>query len=92
MNTQGLQSTGQMANTINTTGQQIGQQNTNAAAATASGYVGAGNAYGGMASGVGNSLSQMMMLNSLFGGSGSGSGSGGSQSGINNMFNLDYMG
>ena len=84
MNTQGLQSTGQMANTINSTGQQIGQQNTNAAAATASGYVGAGNAYSGMASGLGNSLSQMMMLKSLYGGSGSGSVS----SGINDPFNL----
>lgn len=71
MNTQGLQSTGQIANTLTNTGQQIGQQNTNAAAATASGYVGAGNAYSGMASNLGNSLSQMMMLRSLYGGSSS---------------------
>jgi hypothetical protein len=93
MNSNGLQSTGQMENTLTNTGQQVGQQNTNAAAATASGYVGAGNAYGGMASGVGNSLSQMMMLKSLYGASGtSGSGSSGTQSDINNMFNLDYMG
>jgi hypothetical protein len=67
MNTNGLQSTGQMANTLTNTGQQVGQQNTNAASATASGYVGAGNAYSGIASGVGNSLSQMMMLKSLYG-------------------------
>ena len=72
MNTNGLQSTGQMANTINSTGQQVGQQNNNAAAATASGYVGAGNAYSGMANGLGSSLSQMMMLKSLYGGSSSG--------------------
>ena len=87
LNSQGLQSTGQMANTLNSTGQQISQQNTNAAAATASGYVGAANAYGGAASGVGNSLSQMLMLNSLYGGSGSSA-----NSGVNSMFNLDNMG
>lgn len=67
MNTAGLQSTGQMANTLSNTGSQISQQNTNAAAATASGYVGSGNALGGMASGLGSSLSQLMMLNSLYG-------------------------
>jgi hypothetical protein len=91
MNTDGLQSTSQMANTLTNTGQQVGQQNNNAAAATASGYVGAGNAYSGMASGLGNSLSQLMMMRSLYGGSGSG-GSGGSYSNPNDMFNLDYTG
>ncbi len=76
MNTEGLQSTGQMASTLNNTGQQVGQQNNNAAAATASGYIGAGNAYGGMASNLGNSLSQMLMLRSLYGGQGGGQGNG----------------
>jgi hypothetical protein len=65
LNTEGLQSTGQIANTLSSTGQQIGQQNTNAAAATASGYVGAGNAIGGAVQGATGNLSQTAMLYSL---------------------------
>lgn len=65
LNTEGLQSTGQIANTLGQTGQNIAQQNSNAAAATASGYVGSANAWGGAASGIGNSLGQMGMLYSL---------------------------
>ena len=65
LNQQGLQSTGQIANTLSNTGQQIGQQNSNAAAATASGYIGSANAInGGIGAATGN-LSQMAMLYSL---------------------------
>jgi hypothetical protein len=68
LNTEGTQSAGQIANTLNSTGQQVGQQNTNAASATASGYVGAGNALSGMFSGLGGNTSQMAMLYSLMNG------------------------
>ena len=68
LNTEGLQSTGQIANTLNSTGQQIGQQNTNAAAATASGYVGSANALGGALTGATGNLSQLAMLYSLMNG------------------------
>ena len=84
LNSEGLQSTGQIANTLNSTGQQIGQQNTNAAAATASGYVGGANALsGGLTSGS-NSLMQMMMMKSLLGGGSSG---GNGNSDVNDFFN-----
>jgi hypothetical protein len=56
-----------------TTGQQLGQigQNmNNAAAATASGYVGAGNAWSGALSGAGNSILDLYMLNKMGGGFG----------------------
>lgn len=65
LNQQGLTSTGQMANTLNSTGQQIGQQNSNAAAATASGYIGSANALGGAVQGASSNLGQMGMLYSL---------------------------
>lgn len=48
-----------------TSGAQRGQQINNAAAATASGYVGSANAWGGALSGTSNSISQLAMLNSL---------------------------
>ena len=73
LNQEGLNSTGQIANTLSSTGQQIGQQNTNAAAATASGYVGSANAINsGIGAATGN-LSQMAMLYSLMNGSNNGS-------------------
>jgi hypothetical protein len=65
LNQQGLQSTGQIANTLNSTGQQIGQQNSNAAAATASGYIGSANAINGGIGSATGSLSQMGMLYAL---------------------------
>lgn len=76
LGTQGLQSSGQIANTLTNTGEQIGQDTQNAAAATASGTVGAANAWGGGISGAGNSLSQMLMLQQLMQRSG-GTGPGG---------------
>ena len=81
MNTQGLQSTGQMVNILGNTGKEMAQQNNNAASATASGYIGSGNALGGMASNLGNSLSQMMMLKSMYGSQG-----GGQQNGPGNNY------
>lgn len=68
LNTEGLTSTGQIANTLGQTGQNIAGQNTNAAAATASGYVGAGNALSGMFSGLGGNASQLSMLYALMNG------------------------
>jgi hypothetical protein len=47
------------------TGAQVGQQLNNAGAATASGYVGAANAYGGAVSGIGNNLSNLSLLSQL---------------------------
>ena len=83
LNAEGLQSTGQIANTLNSTGQQIGQQNTNAAAATASGYIGGANALnGGIGSGT-NGLMQMMLMKGLLGGGSGGNGN----SDLNNFFN-----
>ena len=64
---QGLQSAGQIASTLGSTGAQVGQQMNNAAAATASGYVGAANAYGGMATGLGGNLSNLLLLQQLIG-------------------------
>lgn len=65
LNTEGLTSTGQIANTLGQTGQNIAGQNTNAAAATASGYVGAGNALGGAIQGATGTGSQLAMLYAL---------------------------
>lgn len=65
LNQQGLTSTGQIANTLNATGQEIGQQNTNAAAATASGYVGSANALGSGINGATSNIGQLGLLYSL---------------------------
>jgi hypothetical protein len=54
-----------ISNTLLTSGQQIGQNINNAAAATASGYVGAGNAWGGALSGTGNNVLDLYMLNKM---------------------------
>jgi hypothetical protein len=65
LNTEGLTSTGQMASTLANTTNSIAQQNSNAAAATASGYVGAANAWGGALSSSANSLPQLSLLYQL---------------------------
>jgi hypothetical protein len=54
-----------ISNTLLTSGQQIGQNMNNAAAATASGYIGAGNAWGGAVSGIGNNVLDLYMLNKM---------------------------
>lgn len=68
LGSEGQAAAGNIANISLTGGAQIGQQLNNAAAATASGYVGAGNALSG---GIGN-WSQYMMLQNLLGGGGGG--------------------
>jgi hypothetical protein len=65
LGTAGLQSAGQVANTLGQTGQEVGQQYNNAAAATASGYIGSANAWGQGLSGATNSLGQLPLLYQL---------------------------
>jgi len=65
LGSQGVQSAGQVASTLNNTGAQVGQDYQNAGAATASGYVGSADALGSGITGATNSLSQMMMLSQL---------------------------
>lgn len=66
----GQQAANNVGNILLTSGAQQGQQINNAAAARASGYVGAANAYGGALSGVGNNISQTLLLKQLLGGQG----------------------
>jgi hypothetical protein len=82
LGSEGLQSAGQVANTLSNTGQQVGQQYNNAAAATASGYIGSANAWGQGIGGATGNLSQLALLSSLMkqGGGGSWPGSGGQYS------------
>jgi hypothetical protein len=61
----GLTSAGQVAQTLSNTGQQVGANINNAAAATASGYIGQGNTWGQGLTGATNGLSQMAMLQKL---------------------------
>lgn len=62
---QGQNASNNVTNNLLSTGQQIGQDYQNAGAATASGYVGAGNAWSQGLSGVSNSLTNLMLLNQL---------------------------
>jgi len=62
-----------VTNNLLSTGQMVGNDYTNAGNANASGIVGSANAYGGMAQGLGNSISGMMnlsMLQNMLGGGG----------------------
>lgn len=52
----------QVSNNLIGTAQNVGQQQNNAAAATASGYVGAANAWGGAVNGIGNNFSNLYQL------------------------------
>lgn len=65
LNSEGLTATGEIANTLGNTTGAITQQNSNAAAATASGYIGGANAYGGALSGSTSNLSQLALLYQL---------------------------
>src|SRR6266568_978149 len=71
---EGQQAAQNVSNIDLTTGAQQGQQINNAAAATASGYIGAANAWGGALGGATNNLSNMMMMQQMFGGGGGGGG------------------
>ena len=64
---QGQAASNNVSNTLLTTGAQQGQDLNNAGAATASGYIGQANAYSNGIGGVGNSLSNYALLNSLSG-------------------------
>ena len=62
---QGQNASNNVTNNLLTSAQQQGQQINNAGAATASGYVGAGNAWSGALGGIGNNLSNLYLLNQL---------------------------
>lgn len=64
---QNMQASGQVAQTLGQTGQQLAQDFQNAGAATASGYVGSANAWGQGITGATSSLSNMGMLSQLMG-------------------------
>jgi hypothetical protein len=63
--------TGNLLNTA----QNMGQQYNNAAAATASGYIGGANAWSNGISGMTNNLTNLALISKMGGGSGSGGGS-----------------
>jgi hypothetical protein len=84
---QGVQSAGQISNTLANTGSQIGQDRMNAANATGSGYINSANALASGFSGSTNSMSQMMMLNQLMNGGG-GFGVNGFSNAFNNQTNI----
>lgn len=67
----GLSSGGSIANLLAEAGGQIGQSAQNAGAATASGYIGGANAYGGALGNSTSNLGQLLSLYSLLGGQGS---------------------
>jgi hypothetical protein len=71
---QGQAAANNISNTLLTSGQQVGGEINNAAAARASGYVGSANAYGGALSGGTNNLIDLYMLSKMggFGGGGAG--------------------
>lgn len=67
---QGQSAANNVGNIMLTTGAQQGQDAQNAAAARASGYVGGANAWSGALSGGANNISQLMMMQQMFGGGG----------------------
>ncbi len=71
---QGQAAASNVGNISLTAGEQQGQDAQNAAAAQASGYVGGANAWSGALGGGTNNLSQLLMLQQLFGGGGGGLG------------------
>ncbi|WP_348269755.1 hypothetical protein P8936_16530 [Edaphobacter paludis] len=71
---QGQSASNNVSSNLLTTGAQQGQDLQNAGAATASGYVGAANAYSGALNGIGNNLSNLGLLSQLGSASGYGSG------------------
>jgi hypothetical protein len=65
LNSAGLNAGSTIGNILLGSGAQIGQQLNNAAAATASGYVGGANAYGGALGGLGGNIGQLLMMQQL---------------------------
>lgn len=78
---QGQAASNNVTSNLLTTGAQQGQNINNAGAATASGYVGQANAYSNGINGVGNSLTNFALLNSMSGYGKSGGGLSGWQAG-----------
>lgn len=74
LGSQGQQAAQNTGNIFLTAGAQQGQDIQNAAAAEASGYVGAGNAISGGLAGGANSITNLLLLQQLFGGGGAGLG------------------
>lgn len=74
---QGQAASNNVTSNLLSTGQNVGQDYNNAGAATASGYVGSGNAWSGALGGIGGNLSNLLLLSKLGGGSGISSGGGG---------------
>jgi hypothetical protein len=72
LNSAGLGTANNAANTLLTAGSQIGQDTQNATAATASGYVGGANAWGGALGNVGANVGQLATLEALLGNNGGG--------------------
>lgn len=68
LGTLGSNAASQVGSTLTNTGNSIASQINNAAAANASGVVGSANAYSGAVSNAGSSLSNLAMLNQLYGG------------------------
>ncbi|MFC5861096.1 hypothetical protein ACFPT7_02195 [Acidicapsa dinghuensis] len=73
----GMQSAGQVAQTLGNTGAAIGQDNMNAASATATGYLNSANTWGGAFNGIGNNVSQLGMLYAMMNGNANYNGAGG---------------
>jgi hypothetical protein len=67
LGTEGQQASQNVGNIDLTTGAQQGQQLNNAAAATASGYVGSANAWSGALGGSTNNLSNLLLMQQIFG-------------------------
>ena len=70
----GQQAANNISNTLLTSGQQVGNDIQNAAAARASGYVGAANAWGGAINGITNNVMDLYALGGMGGGGYSGTG------------------
>lgn len=89
LGTEGQQASQNVGNIDLTTGAQQGQQINNAAAATASGYIGGANAWGGALSGGTNNLMNLALLNQIYGGGGGGMFGSGGGGGYNPYSNAD---
>ncbi len=87
---QGQAASNNVTSNLLQTGQNVGQQINNAGAATASGYVGAANAYGTALNGIGNNLTNLGLMSQLSR-SGYGSGAGGLAASQQLASNTNYI-
>ncbi len=65
LNTLGANTANSESSILGNVGSEVGQDTQNAAAATASGYIGSANAWGGALGGVGSNATQLLLLNNL---------------------------